>query len=288
MTGVSTATPFSRVGIVGFGLMGGSLARSLRGLSAPPFVRVLSLNRVELEEGLEAGVIDEVVGEPEKFVEGLDLIVYCTPLTATLSLLDLHSPFLDPVTLITDMVSLKVPVIEKVWTLGLESAFVGSHPMTGSEGTGFGASREGLFLDARVWVVPGKASGDAVARIHSFWTSVGALPAAIDASEHDTLMAWISHIPQITANVLASVLGEAGIRREALGPGGKDMTRLSGSGPEMWRDLLEHAPDVLPEALEAVEKALSEVRTQVRTGRGSEVADTMERTRRWFKGEPWN
>jgi len=68
---------------------------------------------------------------------------------------------------------------------------------------------------------------------------------------------------------LARSLGEAGIRRETLGPGGKDMTRLAGSGPEIWKDLLEYAPLILPE-------------------RGPEVADTMERTRGWFRGEPWN
>jgi len=87
---------------------------------------------------------------------------------------------------------------------------------------------------------------------------------------------------------LARSLGEAGIRRETLGPGGKDMTRLAGSGPEIWKDLLEYAPLILPEALEAVERALSGIRAKIKTGRGPEVADTMERTRGWFRGEPWN
>jgi len=268
--------------------MGGSLARSLRSIPTPPFVRALSEDPVDLGKGVEAGVIHEIVEDLRDFFEGLELVVYCTPLGATLDLMEIHRPFLDPETLITDVVSLKAPVLAKAQALRLESTFVGCHPMTGGEGSGFEASREGLFDDARVWIVPGKASVEVVARIHEFWASVGARPAIIDASEHDALMAWISHVPQITANALARVLGEAGIRRETLGPGGGDMTRLSGSGPEMWKDLLEHAPPVLPEALEALERALSEIRIQLSDGRGDEIADTMERTREWYKGEPWS
>ncbi len=288
MTAETEGTPFGRVGIIGLGLMGGSLARGLKSLPSPPHLRALSMDPVDLDQGMAAGVIDEAMGEPEAFFEGLDLVVYCTPLKATLSLLELHRNLLDPDTLITDVVSLKAPVLEKVRALELHTSFVGSHPMAGAEGRGFSASREGLFVDARVWIVAGEAPQESVATMQEFRASLGARGAVADAIEHDSMMACTSHLPQVTANALALALGEAGIRRDELGPGGKEMTRLAGSAPEMWRDLLEDAPPVLPDALEAVEKALSEMRSLIREGRGGEVEEVMQRTRNWFEGEAWS
>jgi prephenate dehydrogenase len=281
-------SPFSRVGIIGLGLMGGSLARGLKTLPTPPHIRALSLDPADLEEGLAAGVVDEGMGDPKTFFDGLDLVAYCTPLNAALHLLEDHRHLLDPGTLITDVVSLKAPVLEKARALDLQTAFVGSHPMVGGERRGFPASSEGLFIDAKVWIVAGEAPPESVARVEEFWTSLGAHGVRVAAEEHDAMMVWISHLPQLTANALARALGEQGIRREDLGPGGKAMTRLSGSAPEMWKDLLEHAPKALPAALEAMEGALFEIRSLIRQGRAEEVAELLRRTRDWYEGEAWN
>ena len=160
--------------------------------------------------------------------------------------------------------------------------------MAGGEGSGFSASRDDLFADSRVWMVADGTPTESVRRIQAFWAAIGAHGTLVEAAEHDAMMVWVSHLPQITANALALALGNAGVERSELGPGGKDMTRLAGSGPEMWKDLLEHAPSTLPEALETVEKALGEIRTLIQEDRGSEVANLMRRTREWFEGTEWN
>lgn len=280
--------PFRRIGIVGLGLMGGSLARSLKGLSDPPRVRAMSENRADLEEGVEVGVVDEAPADPRGFFSGLDLVVYCTPLQATLELLSSHRSQFHHDTLITDVVSLKAPILERVKRLNLDTAFVGSHPMAGGEGTGFGASREDLFAGSKIWIVADGPPPTVVDRVSRFWSRLGAQPRRIGAQEHDTLMAWISHLPQLSANALALALADAGIRREELGPGGKDMTRLAGSGAEMWQDLFEEAPGALPEAMEAMERALAEIGALIQDRKGEAVADLMRRTRRWFEGEGWS
>jgi prephenate dehydrogenase len=233
-------------------------------------------------------VIDQIVSDPRDFFRGLDLAVYCTPLNATLGLLEAHRGFVGPETLLTDVVSLKRPIMERAREVGLQASFVGSHPMCGGEGAGFKESRDGLFVDARVWIVAEDALPEHVMKIQDFWTSLGAEGNTIDASRHDALMATASHLPQLTANALALAMSEVGIRREDLGPGGRDMTRLSGSDPEMWEDLLEHSPSDLFRALESVEKALAEVRGLISEGRGREVGKLMRRTRGWFKGEEWS
>lgn len=279
---------FDRVGIVGLGLMGGSLARGLKALPAPPFIRALSEDPRDLEQGLEAGVIDEAPDDPKAFFEGLDLVVYCTPLEATLDLLTRHRGFLAPGTLITDVVSLKTPILEKIRALHLQSTFVGCHPMAGGEGSGFSASRTGLFTDSKVWIVADGAPQDSVRRMQAFWASLGAEGAVVEASDHDAMMVWVSHLPQITANALALALGTAGFERHELGPGGKDMTRLAGSVAGMWQGLFRYAPPNLPEALEALESALGEIRTLIQEAQGDEVAQVMRRTRDWFEGAKWN
>ncbi len=278
--------PFRRVGLVGLGLMGGSLARALKALPDPPHIRAMARDGRDLEEGLAAGVLDEAAKGHEDLLSQRDLVVYATPLGATLDLLEKHRGGWEPDTVISDMASLKGPVLGRMITLGEARRYVGSHPMAGGEGKGFGASRPGLFRRARIWVTTEGASAHLPGRMEAFWRSLGGNPERIQARAHDRLMIWVSHLPQLTANALALTLDEEGIGRGALGPGGRDMTRLAGSAPEMWEDLLTWAGPGLPEALECMESALSRLRAALEEGRGDRVAQAMERTRTWSRESP--
>lgn len=279
---------FRSVGIVGFGLMGGSLARDLKNLTSPPFIRGHSLEAADLEEGLSRGILDEAVEEPGLFFRDLDLVVYGTPLTATLELLSHHESLMPPDALLTDLVSLKGPVLDRMKALGLSDRYVGSHPMVGGEGRGFSASREGLFRKARVWLVAEGAAPPNQDRIRAFWESVGARPACIDAQTHDRTMVWVSHLPQLVSNALGKALAEAGFLREDLGPGGRDMTRLAGSSPEMWEDLFRSVSGDLPGALAALEEGVRDLRERLEDGKAEEVAELMDRTRTWIQEGRWS
>lgn len=273
---------------MGLGLMGGSLARRLKAASHPPGVTALSPNPEELEAALSVKVIDEGFLHPGDFFGSLDLIVYCTPLLTTISLLEEHRELLNDEALLTDVGSLKVPVMDQARKVGLESRFVGSHPMAGGEGRGFSSSRDGLYEGARVWLVGGGAPPDRVTRVEGFWKSLGGVTRGTSAEDHDALMAWASHLPQLTSNALAMALQDAGHERGILGPGGRDMIRLAGSNPEMWSDLLELAPADLQEALRAVEHAVSKLRTRLAAGEVGRVAEELERTRIWSTEEEWS
>jgi len=100
-------------------------------------------------------------------------------------------------------------------------------------------------------------------------------------------MSWVSHLPQMASTALAQALGSANLSRADLGPGGLDTTRLAGSSPEMWIDLLEHAPASLSEALAALEEILSQLRTLIDEGRGSELKTLMQQAQEWSKEKPW-
>ena len=278
--------PFQRVAIVGLGLMGGSLARALKKLPSPPHILVSSQGPRDIRAAKDAGVIDAEARGPEDLLGDRDLVVYATPLRATLDLFVEHGPFIASGTIVTDVVSLKAPLSVRAEEAGLGDRYVGSHPMVGGTGTGFGHSSEDLYAGAPVWLVSGpEVSPESVQRVRALWESLGARTADTTPKEHDESMAWVSHLPQLTSNALALALARAGVRRDQLGSGGTDMTRLAGSASAMWAELLEAAPGNLPAALEAVEVALSELRKRLQSEDIPGITKKMAETREWVEGD---
>lgn len=280
----SQESRFRRVAIVGLGLMGGSLARALKALPDPPHIRATARDPQDVRAGLDSGAVDEGADGAEALLVDRDLVVYATPLLATLELLAEQRPFIGRESVVTDVASLKGPVLTRVRELGLEGRYVGSHPMVGGTGAGFSFSSDDLFQAARVWVVSGsRVPPDSVHRITALWRAVGAIPEAVGAEEHDRSMVWVSHLPQLASNALALTMKGAGFERAELGSGGRDMTRLAGSAPEMWRDLLTMAPSSLEAALASMVDALEGIRQCLAQKDFDEVGNLMRKTRAWVE-----
>lgn len=274
--------PFRRVAVLGLGLMGGSLARALRTLG-PDAPDVIGWSPVpgEVAAARDAHAVAAATGRPEEAAAETDLVVLATPLEAACGLLADIAPVLGADATLTDLVSLKAPVARAVADAGLADHWVGSHPMCGSERSGFAASRPDLYRKARVWLTAEGASQERIDAVSGFWASLGADATLVDAQAHDERMALVSHLPQLTANALAVLLEEAGMTPADLGPGGRDMTRLAASSPAVWRDLLAHAPDALPEALRALSESLDSLAGLVE-GRDEEALNAwMAATREW-------
>jgi prephenate dehydrogenase len=186
---------------------------------------------------------------------------------------------------VTEVVSLNVPFLQRAGALDLDHQCVASHPMAGGTGTGFIHSREGLFQGARVWISPGSAQEDRVQGVEGLWRALGGDPQRVEAIDHDRLMAWVSHLPQLAGNALAAALSDAGIRPHDLGPGGRDTTRLAGSGPVMWKEILGQDPETLIQGLESLEGYLARIRASLAQGRVDEVEALMSLTREWLEVE---
>ena len=121
----------------------------------------------------------------------------------------------------------------------------------------------------------------ALHRASAFWRLLGARPRTIAADRHDRMMAWASHLPQLLANALAAALDEAGVGHEMLGPGGRDVTRLAGSSPEMWLPLLDAAAAEDARALRSVETHLSAIRRALEARDTTAIEGIMTRGNRW-------
>lgn len=265
--------------IIGLGLIGGSLARDL----AARGVRVSAWDRddVAVRAAADHGISPLGRDEP------VDVVVLAIPVLAARELLDKFAGRMDGVRLITDVGSTKRSIVEAAEGLGSGARFVGSHPLAGDHRSGWDASRTGLFEGARVYLSPTRSTdADALELARELWTIVGAVPEVMDAAEHDRRLACTSHLPHAASFALGRALRDAGISRFDLGPGGRDVTRLAGSSPEMWADILiDNAADVAP-ALDALESQLRTIRHLVANGYHAQLRDLLAEARGWHAEQP--
>lgn len=303
--------PLGRVAILGLGLMGGSLARGVSSLGLAERITGWSPRSTERDAALTTGAVGFAAADWRNAVSDADLVVLAIPLAATVDLLPELAGATPASTTLTDVASLKAPLVRAAVAADVTSRWVGTHPMAGGETSGFWASRADLYEGARVWTVraegraadghPGQGEGHAeggagaagaeeasggVSDIHQrrvdrLWRGLGAEPTPIDAEEHDRLMGLVSHLPQLVSNVLASVLLEEGVDPRHLGPGGRDMTRLAAGNPLMWVDLLEHASEELVEALRGLGREATRAADLLEQQDLAGLELLMKRTRDW-------
>lgn len=269
--------------VVGLGLIGGSLAREL----AARGVRVLGHDRdtAALQAALEEGVVHAALGESLQGVQEADLLVIAVPVATAPGVLSTALPHLGSVQLVTDVGSTKQAVVRAAEALGIGERFVGSHPLAGDHRSGWSASRLDLFQGARVYLCPTPSTGAASLELaRQLWTGLDAEPELLDAEEHDRRLAWTSHLPQAASTALALALASGGIAPSDLGPGGRGMTRLAGSSPEMWTGIaLENAAS-LSAAIAALEERLRELQAALDRGDEQAVYRFFEAGRRWSEG----
>jgi prephenate dehydrogenase len=315
------------IAVVGLGLVGGSLARDL----AARGHRVIGADRDArvVEAALGAGVITGgfAVGEAGTGtgtgrgtgggtgrgegtgadrgtgtgrgtgggggVEEAGVVVVATPVRAAASVVRWLARAARGDAIITDVGSTKRSVMEVGGAAGLGGRFVGGHPMAGDHGSGWRASREGLFLGAPVWLCAGEEDagqaqgpdgGRPMALVEALWEEVGGRPRWIDAAAHDHIVAWSSHLPQMVATALACALDGAGVDRAQLGPGGRDTTRLAGSDPTVWTDILMDNADAVEPALDALIEELVQLRRHMRGLDDASLGAALEGARQWTAG----
>ena len=150
-----------------------------------------------------------------------------------------------------------------------DERFIGGHPIAGAETSGVENARANLFRGATWYLTPGeRSSGVLYERLHSLLTSFGAMPVAIDAATHDRLLAAVSHVPHVIANVLVSQvaarLRDQGEALPRVGPSFRDVTRVAGANPAIWTDIYTSNADAIADELAALAKGLTEAAERLR------------------------
>jgi prephenate dehydrogenase len=278
--------PFDDAAVIGLGLIGGSVARDLaaRGVR----VRAYDADADELDRAVRDGVVAARLSATMEELVGAELVVIAVPVDAALDVLRAAAPHLGTSTLITDVGSTKERIGSLASALGLGDRFVGAHPMAGDHRSGWQASRAGLFAEAPLYLCPTpECTAETLALAHELWCTLGARAIEIDAARHDERLAWTSHLPHMIAVVLGQTLEAGGVSREELGPGGRDMTRIAGSSPEMWTAIAVDNAEAIERALSVAEQELAALRAAIGRRDAAALRDQFAAARQWFyRGMP--
>jgi prephenate dehydrogenase len=276
---------FSRVAVLGTGLIGGSFALAARRalLGAQERVRFVGWDKpAVLERALELGVVDEARAELHEALAGADLVYIALPVGLAIERLPEIARYVAEHALVTDACSTKRAVCaaaEKHFSQAIR--FLGGHPMAGSEVSGIDGADASLFQGAKYALVAGSGddpSGEEIARIQQsdarianfvrLVEAIGARPIWIDAATHDRAAAFVSHLPQLVSIALAGVTREAtdqtGLPLTLAGRGLRDALRLAGSPYSVWRDIVLTNTDNLDVALDRLSQAIEHLRAHLR------------------------
>jgi prephenate dehydrogenase len=229
---------FGTVAILGPGLIGGSLALALAERGLVDRLAIYARSPRSLDEIRLAGVSAELTGNPSEAVRDADVVVLCVPIEAMPELVRECRDALKTDALVTDVGSVKGSVDAALAPLLDDRAlWIGSHPMAGSEQSGFVAARADLFENAAVIVTPTPRTGaGAQARAEQFWRALGGRVYALAPADHDLAVADISHVPHLLAALLVA---NANPRSLPLAGGGfRDTTRIASGSPELWTEIL--------------------------------------------------
>jgi prephenate dehydrogenase len=285
---------FQNIGIIGLGLIGGSIA--LRAREIWPASLVIAVDEKDvLETAMRLHAIDVAADDPIVLAEA-DIVILAAPVKQNIELLaELDSNVKQPA-VVTDTGSTKREIVAAAAALPARFTFVGGHPLAGAARGGLEHARPDLFV-GRPWLLtpgragggePSDASGPAVAKLTDFVRALGAEPRVITAAAHDRMLAFLSHLPQLTASALMQVVGDA-VGQEGLALAGRglaDTTRLASSPPDIWKDIAATNADEIGPALDALIALLQDLRRDLPDGdRLEEVFADAARWRATLKRE---
>jgi len=236
-----------QIGIIGLGLIGGSVAKALKKVHAQnSYIIAYDINPSELQSALEEGIINERADEVGKAFQKCNVIFICTPIGEIAPTVEKLLPHLAPDCILTDIGSTKYDVVQEITSLiekqNKKLYFIGGHPMAGSERSGYQASTPHLFENAYYVLTPSMDTPDFILFIlQKLVERLGAIPIILSASYHDFATAAVSHIPHIIASSLVHLVkksdGENRYLHTLAAGGFKDITRIASSNATVWQHI---------------------------------------------------
>ena len=259
------------VGFIGLGLIGGSIAKSLK--KADNSIRIVAYNRTfaSLEEAVSDGVVDVACDKVDERFSQCDIIFLCTPVEHNLTYLSLLKGIIRQDAIISDVGSVKGYIHKTVSELDMDDCFIGGHPMAGSEKTGYNASNATILENAYFAITPTKKTTKKALDFYAGLVRLTkAVPIIVEPDKHDYAVAAISHVPHLIASGLVNLVKENDTPDElmrTLAAGGfKDLTRIASSSAAMWSQICMTNPKQIALILGKYIDYLTKVRTYVADG----------------------
>ena len=256
-----------RIAVLGVGLIGGSIGLAARERVEGAEVSGYDPDRGLLARAAELKAIDAGAGSVAEAVSGAELVFCAAPVAALPALAREALDAAADDTAVTDVASVKA---EALAALGEDPRFIGGHPIAGAETAGVEHARADLFEGARWYLTPtSRTEGVLYDRVQRTVSELGARPQAIGAAEHDRLMALISHLPHVLADLLVAQASEGfggGERLPEVGPSFRDATRVAGANPAIWGDIFAANAEAVAAEVEAAAAQLGVVAGLLRAG----------------------
>jgi cyclohexadieny/prephenate dehydrogenase len=287
-----TAAPlFNRVALIGFGLIGGSIARAARRQGLAGEIVTTARSEQTRARVRELGIVDRVVETNAEAASGADLVILCIPVGACGAVAQEIAGHLRPGAIVSDVGSVKGAVVREMAPhLPAAVHFVPAHPVAGTEYSGPDSGFAELFINRWCILTPPEGTdAGAVERLRAFWAGLGARVEIMTADHHDLVLAITSHLPHLiaytivgTADELAQVTSSEVIKFSA--GGFRDFTRIAASDPIMWRDVFLANKDAVLEMLGTFNEDLSKLTRAIRRGDGAALFEHFTRTRAIRRG----
>lgn len=275
-----------KIGFYGLGLIGGSLAKAIKEIY-PDTVLLATSGHVEtIKEAYRAGVIvNDTLLPPEEF-RGCELFILSAPVGKNIAYLPALAAATGDETLITDVGSVKGSIHEAARRLSLSNRFVGGHPMTGSERTGFGSARAELLRGAYYLLTPEtEVPEERLDELKELLASLGSIPLLIRPEEHDRATAAVSHLPHVIAATLVNLVQKTdnaeGLQRRIAAGGFRDLTRIASSSPEMWESICIENREQLLSLIDLYLRDLTEVRDKIERRDPEEIRKVFAEAKRY-------
>jgi len=267
-----------RIAVLGVGLIGGSIGLAAKEHADDAEVVGFGRSRDRLERALELGAIDTAAGSLEDALDGADACFACAPVGALPAQLQQALAAAGPDCVVSDVGSTKRNVVQSA----ADERFIGGHPIAGAETSGVEHARADLFHGAVWYLTPGeRSSGLLYERLHRLLVGFGARPLAIDAEAHDRLLATVSHLPHVLANVLVSQAARVLARDDQplprVGPSFRDATRVAGASSSVWTDIYMANREAVAAEVEEAAARMRGVAAALRSGDPQALTDWNDR-----------
>lgn len=261
---------FEKVCIVGVGLIGGSIAISLKEKKMVGTITGVGRGKDNLETAINRSIIDSYTHDLGEGVKDCDLIIIAVPVLATSTAVEKASLNLKKGSIVIDVGSVKKSVIDAVEPIMPEGVhFIPTHPVAGTEHAGAANAFSGLYENRRCIITPTENTDkDALEKISSMWKEIGSEVVLMDATEHDLVLASISHLPHLVAYTLVNTVSdmEDSIEEEILkysAGGFQDFTRIASSSPDMWKDICAGNKEAILKTIETFSKSLKSLEADI-------------------------
>lgn len=266
------------IGFIGLGLIGGSIARTIRKFHPDYRLIAFDKDRSALAEAVSLNVINGICDIEDEQLYNCDYLFLCAPVEFNVEYMEKIKASLGENCILTDVGSVKSVIHEKVTEFGLEGRFIGGHPMAGSERSGFSNSSDHLLENAYYIITPGgEVALEKISDFTELISSLGAIPLVITAEEHDFITAGVSHLPHIVASALVNLVNlldnDAQYMKMIAAGGFRDITRIASSSPVMWEQICLENQKNISTVLDEFIRMLIQIRCSIDNKEADNIFD---------------